>query len=545
MKNGVQKTATRYDSNGDVIPVENGTIGTFCEVFRHDMSDGFPLTTLRSMPWKSIRVELEGFIKGITSKKWYQDRKCGFWTEWSNPVEVEKEFNYRTSMGWIGDYSENVIMEAKKEIQKDLDDLGPIYGFQFRCFGDYSYDLKKEDKKYSHSRYPSWSPKYNIVAEQLSEIIDSAGSDDNGRPLVKVKCKSGFEKIVRKDHFEKGVSDPYQITHCGVGYLGEVDDIDRSAALYKNLYKTWSHMLERCYVSTCKEYQYYGEKGVYVCDRWLCFANFYGDCQKITGFQYKLRSLTEYVLDKDHYSSNVYSPDTCVWLPKEMNLVYSSMTFFEAVSSSGEEYYHISPSKFAEQHGLNSKQIRRCLNGDRKTHQKWKFKLCEDRGLRFSLPIDQLKIITEKIKSSPYDRRMVCSAWNPNQMHMMALPACHIVWGVSVYGNKLNLWWTQRSCDLLLGVGSNIASYALLLLLLAEESGLEPGELVGTLCDCHIYENHLPAAKQLVERSEGVLPSVKIKRNGESFSIFDWTYDQVELIGYNPQEKLNIGAVTV
>ena len=159
---------------------------------------------------------------------------------------------------------------------------------------------------------------------------------------------------------------------------------------------------------------------------------------------------------------------------------------------------------------------------------------------------DQLKSIVEKLKSSPYDRRMVCSAWNPLQMHMMALPPCHWAFNVVVYGDKLNLIWHQRSCDLLLGVGSNIASYALLLLLLCEESGMKPGELVGTLADCHIYENHLPAARELVGRVEGVLPEVKIEREPDgSFSIFDWTYDQVDLIGYNPQEKLDIGAVTV
>ena len=324
LNNGVQKTATRYDSNGDVIPVENGTIGTFCEIFRHDMSKGFPLTTLRRMPWKSIRVELEGFIKGITDKKWYQERGCKFWNEWANPVLVDKVENdiHECEIGVcesllgasMEDIEEHQCYETptRKEIQADLNDLGPIYGYQWRSFN-----------------------------------------------------------------------------------------------------KT------------------------------------YADCQN------------------------------------------------------------------------------------------------EDDG-DFSGYTDQLKSIVEKIKSSPYDRRMVCSAWNPNQMDMMALPPCHWAFNVVVYGDKLNLIWHQRSCDLLLGVGSNIASYALLLLLLCEESGLKPGELVGTLADCHIYENHLPAARELVGRVEGVLPEVKIGRKLDgSFSIFDWTYDQVDLSGYNPQEKLDIGAVTV
>lgn len=340
LSNGVQKTATRYDSNGEVIPVENGTVGTFCEIFRHDMSKGFPLTTLRRMPWKSIRVELEGFIKGVTDKKWYQERGCKFWNEWANPVLVDKEENElaeyevgicESRLGCSPEEMEEfdcIEVPTRKEIQAELTDLGPIYGYQWRSFGQ-NYMM-----------------------------------DNWGHP----NCFSETEDLL--------------------AYPDKMDGV---------------------------------------------------------------------------------------------------------------------PNGF-----------------------------------------DQFNSIVEKLKSSPYDRRMVCSAWNPLQMHMMALPPCHWAFNVVVYGDKLNLIWHQRSCDLLLGVGSNIASYALLLLLLCEESGLKPGELVGTLADCHIYENHLPAAKELVGRVEGVLPEVKIDRKPDgSFSIFDWTYDQVDLLGYEPQDKLDIGAVTV
>jgi thymidylate synthase len=131
-------------------------------------------------------------------------------------------------------------------------------------------------------------------------------------------------------------------------------------------------------------------------------------------------------------------------------------------------------------------------------------------------------------------------------MHMMALPPCHWGFNVVVYGGRLNLVWHQRSADLLLGVGANIASYGLLLLLLAEEAGLKPGELVGTLADCHIYCNLLDNARELVKREENTLPTVKIKRkNDGSFSIFDWTWDDVELIGYDPHPAINMGSVTV
>jgi len=324
VNNGVAKQAIRYDAAGNIIPVENGTIGTFCEIFRHDMSTGFPLTTLRKMPWRSIRVELEGFIKGVTDKSWYKERGCNFWNEWANPVAVKKSAIKKEEelKNIHNDKSVVLTREAYKSVQLETNDLGPIYGYQWRKFGEW-YD---EGSGYDYT-----------------ERYQKVGIDFNG-------IEDGF---------------------------------------------------------------------------------------------------------------------------------------------------------------------------------------------------DQFKSIVDKLKSSPYDRRMVCSAWNPNQMHMAALPPCHWAWNIVVYGDKLNLIWHQRSCDLLLGVGANIASYGLLLMLLCKESGLKPGELVGTLADCHIYENHMEAAKQLIEREEKELPQIEILGKDGKFSIFDWEWKDVLLTNYNPHDKIDVGAVTV
>lgn len=298
---GTPKEATRLDSDGNIIPVENGTIGTFAEIFRHDMSKGFPLSTLRKLPWKSIRVELEGFIKAITDKSWYRERGCGFWNEWANPQIVEEIFNSQSNINPV----DGKKIKSKKEIQKECNDLGScIYGASWRNFHD-----------------PEASGVQNI---------------------------------------------------------------------------------------------------------------------------------------------------------------------------------------------------------------------------------DQLGNLVKTLKESPCDRRMVVTAWNPLGVNHTALHWCHFAFNIVVYGNQLNLIWHQRSCDLMLGVPANIASYALLLLLLCEESGLVPGELVGTLADCHIYNNLLPATKELLKRDERSLPQVRIKRKEDgSFSIFDWTWDDVELIGYDPHPPINMGSVTV
>ncbi len=317
--NGRPKQATRNE-NGVAVPVENGTIGLSQVYWEHQMSDGFPLLTCRKMPYQSIRVELEGFIKGITSKKWYQERGCKYWDWWANPRTIndrylsEKE-RIRTQNLLPVDLIEHIDEKAhKKKLAEKLDDLGPIYGYQWRYFG-----------------------------------------------------------------------------------LGD---------------------------------------------------------------SYK------------------YTPD-----------------FFKVPE---EERYHYEHS-------------------------------------------DQLKIIVNSLKTNPYDRRMVCSAWNPNQMNQMALPPCHLLWNVCVYGDELNLHWHQRSCDTLRGIPSNIASYATLMLLLCKESGLKPGKLSAMFMDCHLYNNDLDHARAIIDLPTFDLPTLNITSKG----IWDWTHKDVELINYQRGPSIQFNSITV
>lgn len=335
LKNGTPKQPTRLDNQGNVVKVENGTIGTFCEIFTHDMQEGFPLTSIRKMPWKSIRVELEGFINGITSKSWYQKRNCKFWDHWCDPEYLNRVIINSTVINALGAlesiYNDKNIKDIPHQCACTIDDILAL----------------------SDGLYPG--------------------------PIFRYPTKEEKAFLQKK-----------------IDYLGPI----------------------------------YGAQ-------WRNFGGHTG-----------------------------------------------------------------------------------CIHND------------------------QLRLIVDKLKSNPYDRRMVCSAWNPNMMDFMALPPCHWGWNVVVYGNKLNLIWHQRSCDLLLGVGSNIASYALLLLLLAKESGLEPGQLVGTLADCHIYENHLEAAKILCDREESQsLPTVTLLSKG----IWDWTSEEQYTIlsNYHPQDPVKVGSVTV
>ena len=240
-----------------------GTISFPGVMIRHDMSDGYPLLTLRKVPFKSAAIELEGFIKGISSKQWYKERGCNYWNQWCNPQEVA----YGTD-------------DDTKKKMEECDDLGKIYGYQWRNF-----------------------------------------------------------------------------------------------------------------------------KGV-----------------------------------------------------------------------------------------------------------------------------DQLKNIVNTLKKDTNNRRMVCSAWAPDQLNEMALPPCHFAWQVNVTDGKLNLFYYMRSVDFVLG--NDLNTYGLLLHLLAKESNLKEGMLVGFFADAHIYLNHIDGIKELLNRNAtGKLPNIKT----DSFkSIYDWQYNDTILLDYKP-----------
>lgn len=257
-----------------------GTISYPGVMIRHDMSEGFPLLTLRKIPFKSPAVEMEGFIKGITSKQWYKDRGCNYWNNWCSPEKVK----YGTD-------------EETKRKMEECDDLGPIYGKQWRSFG---HDF------------------------------------------------------------------------------------------------------------------------------------------------------------------------TDVHIFKHNN-------------------------------------------------------------------IDQLKNIIDTLKKDKSSRRLLCSAWNPMELHKMALPPCHFAWQVNVTNDKLNLFYYMRSVDFILG--NDLNTYGLLLHLIAKEVGLEEGMLVGFFADAHCYTNHIENAKVLLDRDESLdLPT--ISTDVDNFSIFNWEHTQTKLNNYSNHGSL-------
>ena len=156
--------------------------------------------------------------------------------------------------------------------------------------------------------------------------------------------------------------------------------------------------------------------------------------------------------------------------------------------------------------------------------------------------IDQISQVIEQIKNNPNSRRLLVSAWNVAEVDEMALPPCHLLFQFYVADGRLSLQLYQRSADCFLGVPFNIASYSLLLLMVAQVCGLEPGEFVHTTGDTHLYLNHMEQTDLQLSREPRPLPTMRL--NPDVKNIFDFKYEDFELLNYDPHPHIK-GVVAV
>jgi thymidylate synthase len=150
--------------------------------------------------------------------------------------------------------------------------------------------------------------------------------------------------------------------------------------------------------------------------------------------------------------------------------------------------------------------------------------------------INQIAEVVTMIRRNPDSRRLLVTAWNPGELHLMALPPCHTLFQFYVADGELSCQLYQRSADLFLGVPFNIASYALLTLMVAQVTGLKPGDFVHTFGDTHIYSNHLEQVREQLSREPRALPQMKL--NPARKELGDFVYEDFELVGYDPHPAI-------
>lgn len=424
-----------------------------------------------------------------------------------------------------------------------------VFGYQFRHDMRLGFPLLTTKKMFTKGMIEEllWFIRGSISVTELQNkgvyFWDSWVDEDNS-------IGPGYGKQMRDIEYigavKRKLFDPPDITPRSdrtvfdVGYTGAFDESD---PMTDHLRNTWREMIRRCYYEPAKSFGAYGGKGVHVDERWHCFANFQQDAKKIPGWELKWEYPDEYSIDKDVlFGSNRYGPKTCVWASHKVQSGNTSTNrFFRAYDEAGIEHVFTSVGEANREHGLNISAVHRCLNGSLKTHHGWKnFTYLEcgnDEVFRYN-HIDQLKAVVAMIKHNPNSRRNIISLWNPHEIDRVTLPPCHgNIIQFRVYDNKwLDLHMYQRSADIFLGVPVNIASYGLLLDMLAQVTGKKARSLITSYGDLHLYENHLEQAKIQLDRRPMTPPTLVL--NPDIKNIDDFKFDDIKIVGYSSHPAL-------
>jgi len=509
LENGVYK----MDRTG------TGAISVFGTQSRYNLNEGFPLVTTKKMFTRGVIGELLWFIEGNTNAR-YLEEKYGikFWKDWADPETGE---------------------------------LGPLYGKQLRNI-EYSYWIEPRLRV---------QPPEELVLTPIFDknvVVDylSGESVYLGKTIQTKECglctvikeisipgeRSQFDVkfhdtgYVRRVDYATvqtdAIKDPYCQSVYGVGYYGEFAE-DEHTSMLKNV---WREMLRRCYNSKSDSYKSYGAKGIHVTPAWLCFATFNKDARTLTNWNCRLEYGAEYELDKDvRYAANYYSKETCMWSSKlEQSYNTSTNRPFKCVNPAGEEFFFRSVGEANRKFNLNVSAVHRCLNGELQTHHDWSnFEyVCEEGKVCRTRVIDQLKEVIAEIKHNPNSRRLVISLYNPHELDKMNLPPCHgsVIQFFVDDEKRLSLHMYQRSGDVFIGVPVNIASYSLLLMMVAQVTGYTPHEFIHTIGDAHLYSNHIEQAKLQLSREPLESPIMKINPNIKNIDGFKYT--DFELVNY-------------
>lgn len=515
LKNALENGVYRMDRTG------TGTVSVFGTQSRYDLAEGFPLVTTKKMFTKGVIGELLWFIEGNTNAS-YLEEKYGikFWNDWADP---------------------------------DTGELGPLYGKQLRNI-EHSYWVEPRLRMQSSSELVlKTSFDKNIRVDYLSGESVYLGktiqtkecglctvikeiATSNGRNQFDVKFHdTGYTRRVDYAAVQTDtIKDPYCQSVYDVGYYGEYEE-DAYTPMLKTV---WREMLRRCYNKESESYKSYGAKGIHVHPSWLCFANFNKDARKLTNWNCRVEYGSEYELDKDvRFAANYYSKETCMWSSKvEQSYNTSTNRPFKCLNPKGEEVFFRSVGEAKRKYDLNISAVHRCLNGELNTHHDWSnFEYVVEEGkVCRTRVIDQLKEVIAEIKHNPQSRRLVISLYNPHEVDKMNLPPCHgnIIQFYTDDENRLSLHMYQRSGDLFLGVPVNIASYSLLLMMVAQVTGYTPHEFIHTIGDAHLYVNHIDQAKLQLSREPLELPIMQINPNVKN--IDDFVYEDFTLVNYNP-----------
>lgn len=487
-----------------------GTIKLIGQQMRFDLKQGFPAVTTKRLAWKAMTSELLWFIEGSHDER----RLCEI-------LHGTRDIEKKTI------WTDNVLDRSKKDPNRfNGKTVGNMYGMNWRFQPSEPHSYHYIERKTYIDDYVETHICPELTKEyEVKKIIKSSKCGDyevlgkhNKYTVIKF-VNTGSYKLVERT--KKSIKDVYFPSIEGVGYLG--GDIPNTLTARK-LYQIWKDMIIRVY-NPRKNHSSYSD--VTVCKRWHNFMNFYNDAFSLWGFQEFIDSGYTHQLDKDYYGSNIYSPDTCIFISSSLNKTLNGGgQGFKIYKYNGNVFY--SRKSLQESRGLS-----------RKANLPDNLEILEDTDTHVVRPkiyVDQLQNCIELIKNNPYSRRIVMTSWNSRDIENAALGMCHPLVQFFVLNGKLSCTFYMRSSDSFLGLPFNIASYALLTHMLAQICGLDVGELIYMGGDCHIYKNHIEQVKEQLLREPHELPELWL--DPSVTNIEDFTMKSFKLLNYNPMPTI-------
>lgn len=540
IENGIEKT----DRTGI------GTKSIFGYQMRFNLSDGFPAITTKKLAFKGVVSELLWFLEGSTDERRLAEIQYG--------KPRQELIGKQTIWTANADAQGKALGYANDDKQKLL---GPVYGYGWRRTTSLNSDVIIEVKNQNFNDAPPVVIIEDAIVCQNDEFINKIiinKYNTEYKVLEKIKTPRNSSYIIQcllTGHKETVTRPNIKNKSFGqkilFGRFFSTARKNKNIHHYNKAYMMWYNMINRCYNINHPNYKEYGGSGIIVDKRWNNFETFLHDIESLPFFYEWVKGvnnkINNWCIDKDYYNTNIYSKDTCIFLPSKINKSYSNHEIdftkkivVEFPDTTTHEFIFIDDiiARFPDKR-FNKESIRQCLNGDQITHKSCKFyrkNAKENHVFRKKIVFDQINELVSEIKNNPDSRRLILTAWNPNQIREMALPPCHTLAQFYVINNKLSCQLYQRSADFVLGSPFNIASYSLLTHMIAQVCGLDVGDFVYTIGDMHIYNNHIEGAKIQLEREPLALP--KLWLNPDIKNILDFKMEDIKLIDYNSHDKI-------
>lgn len=497
----------------------------------YDLSKGaFPICTLRSQAWKTGIKEMMAIYQNQSNKiSEFERCGCGWWKDWAlEDGTIGRAYPYNLESHRPNEMKRTIVKVARRIVDEKYKEL-TMKNFEL---------LDSIDDVIYCNRYKVIGLNNNI--------------SDGLHKFYNIQfISNGYVTYMRSDLIGKsnGVN-PYDRTVFNIGYLGNYQSVENfTESEIRILQNKWRDMLRRCYFDSYKNNNP-SYNNIFVHQDWHCFETFLRDVRYLPQyFLAREENFEGWDLDKDYYGSNAYSKDTCVFLKKSENIMYSNTDkMYEIINiENGEKYYELTLIDTSKIFNVDRRTIAKHINdGEYKGFNINVYENDNEYVYRYELSRNQVVELIKDIQNNPYGRRHIISFWHWANIDKKSLVECayETIWNVR--GKYLDMCLIQRSGDMLTASGAggiNEIQYAALLMMIARHTGYEAGKFTHFLANEQIYDRHFEQAKEMLCRFEELdyeeewldaYKEPKLILNPDKTNFYDFVIEDFVLVDYKP-----------